>query len=193
MGAPPRLRQLRGGAIGPSNFARARRHTRTVKFLRRVLPRLRRGHRRPLRRQTCCRPIGWVTALPKIKIPQIIPDKLTMDNPHYEGYNRDGGKYVVTAKTAVQDLTDTDHVKLNEITGDLIDVNKVKTNLKAAHGLYNYQDGRARDVRRHRHRVGERHARQALARDRVHQAERHHIEGAGGGVRCPPERSGPRR
>jgi lipopolysaccharide transport protein LptA/LPS export ABC transporter protein LptC len=81
--------------------------------------------------------IGWVTGIPKIKIPQIIPDNLTMDNPHYEGYNGDGGKYFVTAKTAVQDLSDTDHIKLNEITGDLIDVNKVKTNLKSAHGLYN--------------------------------------------------------
>ena len=36
------------------------------------------------------------------------PTNLTMDNPRYEGFNKDGGTYVVTAKTAVQDLVDTD-------------------------------------------------------------------------------------
>ena len=118
------------------NFARARRHTRTVKFLRLVLPVCAAGVV-VVYVANVLQTIGWVTSLPKIEIPQIIPDKLTMDNPHYEGFNRDGGKYVVTAKTAVQELADTDHVKLNEINGDLVDVNKVKTNLKAAHGLYN--------------------------------------------------------
>jgi LPS export ABC transporter protein LptC/lipopolysaccharide transport protein LptA len=118
------------------NFARARRHTRTVRFLRLVLPVCAAGVV-VIYVANVLQTIGWVTSLPKIEIPQIIPDKLTMDNPHYEGFNRDGGKYVVTAKTAVQELADTDHVKLNEINGDLVDVNKVKTNLKAAHGLYN--------------------------------------------------------
>jgi lipopolysaccharide transport protein LptA/LPS export ABC transporter protein LptC len=120
----------------PKNFARARRHTRVVRFLRGVLPFCAAGIV-ILYIGSVLQTIGWVTGIPKIKIPQIIPDNLTMDNPHYEGFNRDGGKYFVTAKTAVQELADTDHVKLNEITGDLIDVNKVKTNLKAAHGLYN--------------------------------------------------------
>ncbi len=118
------------------NFARARRHTRTVRFLRLVLPVCAAGVV-VIYVANVLQTIGWVTSLPKIEIPQIIPDKLTMDNPHYEGFNRDGGKYVVTAKTAVQELADTDHVKLNEINGDLVDVNKVKTNLKAAHGIYN--------------------------------------------------------
>ena len=120
----------------PKNFARARRHSRVVKFLRRVLPLCAAGVV-VLYVASVLQTIGWVKGIPKLQIPQIIPENLTMDNPHYEGFNRDGGKYVVTAKTAVQDLTDTDHVKLNEINGDLVDVNKVKTNLKAAHGLYN--------------------------------------------------------
>jgi lipopolysaccharide transport protein LptA/LPS export ABC transporter protein LptC len=120
----------------PKNFARARRHTRVVRFLRGALPLCATGIIM-LYIGSVLQTIGWVTGIPKIKIPQIIPDNLTMDNPHYEGFNRDGGKYFVTAKTAVQELADTDHVKLNEITGDLIDVNKVKTNLKSAHGLYN--------------------------------------------------------
>jgi len=118
------------------SFARARRHTRVVKFLRLVLPVCAAGVV-TLYVGSVLETIGWVTGVPKLQIPQIIPDKLTMDNPHYEGFNSDGGNYVVTAKTAVQELADTDHVKLNEINGDLFDVNKVKTNLKAAHGLYN--------------------------------------------------------
>ena len=81
--------------------------------------------------------VGWVDGLPQIDIPQIIPENLTMDNPRYEGFNSDGGTYVVTAKTAVQDLADMSHVKLNGIVGDLSDANKVKTNLKATRGLYN--------------------------------------------------------
>jgi lipopolysaccharide transport protein LptA/LPS export ABC transporter protein LptC len=60
-----------------------------------------------------------------------------MDNPSYEGFNKDGGKYVVRAKTAVQDLVNTEFVRLNDITGDLTDAKKSKTNLKAARGEFN--------------------------------------------------------
>ncbi len=125
-----------GASDRPKSFARARRHTRLVRLLRLALPVCAMGVV-ALYVGSVLETIGWVTAVPKIQIPQIIPDKLTMDNPHYEGFNRDGGRYEVRAKTAVQDLADMDHVKLNEISGDLIDVNKVKTTLKAAHGLYN--------------------------------------------------------
>ncbi len=125
-----------GASDRPKNFARARRHTRLVRALRLALPLCAAGVI-ILYVGSVLRTIGWVTGVPTIQLPQIIPDKLTMDNPHYEGFNSDGGKYVVKAKTAVQDLTDTDHVTLNEIDGDLVDANKVKTNLKAAHGLYN--------------------------------------------------------
>jgi lipopolysaccharide transport protein LptA/LPS export ABC transporter protein LptC len=118
------------------SFARARRHTRAVRLMRRLLPLCAAGIV-ALYVGSVLETIGWIKDVPKLQIPQIIPDKLTMDNPHYEGFNTDGGHYVVTAKTAVQELADTDHVQLNEINGDLVDVNKVKTNLKAAHGLYN--------------------------------------------------------
>jgi lipopolysaccharide transport protein LptA/LPS export ABC transporter protein LptC len=118
------------------SFARARRHTRAVRTMRRVLP-LCAAAVVALYVGSVLETIGWIKDVPKLQIPQIIPDKLTMDNPHYEGFNADGGHYVVTAKTAVQELADTDNVKLNEINGDLVDINKVKTNLKAAHGLYN--------------------------------------------------------
>ncbi len=80
---------------------------------------------------------GWVGSFPKLEMPRIIPDNLTMDNPRYEGFNKDGGKYVVRAKTAIQDLVNTDFVRLNDITGDMTDAKKSKTTLTAAKGVFN--------------------------------------------------------
>jgi len=117
-------------------LTRARRHTSVVYFLRWSLPALAAG-------VVCLyvamvlETIGWVQGLPQMAIPTIIPKNLTMDNPRYEGFNKDGGSYVVTAKTAIQSLVDLSQIKLNGINGDLTDANKAKTNLKAAHGLYN--------------------------------------------------------
>lgn len=118
------------------SFAGARRHTRVVRALRWSLP----GAAATvvvLYFTIVLHTIGWVDGLPQLDLPRIIPENLTMDNPRYEGFNKDGGSYVVTAKTAVQDLVDTSHVTLNGINGDLLDASKMKTNLKAAHGLYN--------------------------------------------------------
>lgn len=113
----------------------ARRHTRLVHLLRWTLPAVA-GSVLILYAAMVLQTIGWVDELPQIAIPKIVPENLTMDNPRYEGFNDDGGSYVVTAKTAVQDLTDLSLIKLNGIVGDLIDANKVKTKLKAARGNY---------------------------------------------------------
>lgn len=118
------------------NFARARRHTIVVRILRWGLPATG-ASVVAIYVAIVLQTIGWVDSLPRVELPQIIPENLTMDNPRYQGFNKDGGSYVVMADTAVQDLSDTSHVTLNGITGDLTDANKVKTNLKATHGLYN--------------------------------------------------------
>ncbi len=118
------------------NFARARRHTYLVRALRWSLPAAAAGVV-GLYFVMILDTTGWVGGFPKLDMPRIIPDNLTMDNPSYEGFNKDGGKYVVRAKTAVQDLVNTDFVRLNDITGDMTDANKSKTNLKAAHGEFN--------------------------------------------------------
>ena len=118
------------------NFARARRHTYLVRALRWSLPAAAAGVV-GLYVVMIIDTTGWVGSFPKLDMPRIIPDNLTMDNPSYEGFNKDGGKYVVRAKTAVQDLVNTEFVRLNDITGDMTDANKSKTNLKAAHGEFN--------------------------------------------------------
>jgi lipopolysaccharide transport protein LptA len=117
-------------------FASARRHTIVVRFLRRVLPICAAGIV-VLYLGVVLKTGGFVAGLPKVVLPNIIPDNLEMANPHYQGFNSDGGSYVVNAKTAVQDLKDVSLIRLNDITGTLTDPQKVKTNLKAAHGLYN--------------------------------------------------------
>lgn len=118
------------------NFVLARRHTRLVRSLRWTLPGAA-GGIVVLYLLMVLDTTGWVVGMPHIELPRIIPDNLTMDNPRYEGFNRDGGTYVVTAKTAVQDLVNTEHVRLNGINGDLVDAKKSKTNLKATQGDFN--------------------------------------------------------
>ncbi len=81
-------------------FASARRHTRLVRFLRKSLPAAAVGVM-ALYIGVVAQTSGWMNGLPKIALPNIIPDNLAMNNPRYEGFNADGGKYVVTAKTAI--------------------------------------------------------------------------------------------
>src|SRR5262249_14270906 len=46
--------------------------------------------------------------------------KITMESPHLAGYTPDQRPYELWAKTAVQDLTDSDHVELNKLRTKLL-------------------------------------------------------------------------
>ncbi len=76
--------------------------------------------------------------LPEISIPDILPENLTMDNPHYEGFGKDGSAYAIKAATAQQDLKNTSLIKLNGITGLLTQPDKQKTELVAARGVFDH-------------------------------------------------------
>ena len=80
--------------------------------------------------------IGWGSGMAALKIPDIIPENLAMENPHYEGFNKDGGRYWVTAATAQQDLKALNIIKLNTITGELTDAQKKTTTITAARGTF---------------------------------------------------------
>lgn len=80
--------------------------------------------------------VGVGPALPAIEVPKIVADNLKMHNPHYEGFNADGGQYWVKAETAQQDLKTLTAVHLEHITGELTDAKKQKTHLVAARGLF---------------------------------------------------------
>ncbi len=63
-------------------------------------------------------------------------ENLTMSNPRYEGFNKDGSKYDVTAKTATQDLRNQGPVGLNEIEGRLVQANQSVIKLTSKRGSF---------------------------------------------------------
>lgn len=60
----------------------------------------------------------------RLEMPRVLPEHLTMNNPRYKGYTKDGGEYEVTAATARQELS-------AKVRG-LIRMGDVKGNLRAA-------------------------------------------------------------
>lgn len=117
------------------DFVRARRHTWLIAVLRRALPLASVGIV-ALYGAMMLKTAGLGDALSQLTVPRILPEHLTMNNPRYEGFNSDGGSYVVTAKTARQDLDKEALVRLESIDGDLLDARKTRTNLKATRGTY---------------------------------------------------------
>jgi lipopolysaccharide transport protein LptA/LPS export ABC transporter protein LptC len=80
--------------------------------------------------------MGWGAGIPALEIPNIMPENVAMNNPHYEGFNKDGGRYWVKAETAQQDLKNMSLIKLNAITGEMTDAKKAKTTLTAKRGTF---------------------------------------------------------
>jgi LPS export ABC transporter protein LptC/lipopolysaccharide transport protein LptA len=122
------------------HFRAANRHTRIVKGMRWALPvaalLIAAGYMAAIGWQA-----GWHKDVAKVVLPKILPADLTMNNPNYEGYGDDGSKYKFAAKTAKPDLKNTDIIHLNDITGELFDPKKVKTDVTAARGVFNSKTG----------------------------------------------------
>jgi LPS export ABC transporter protein LptC len=87
---------------------------------------------------TILKTAGWGTGLPEIAIKKLLPEDLAMQNPHYEGFGQDGSSYSFAAKTAQQELANMTQIKLNEITGSVIQPDKTKTDITATRGLFNH-------------------------------------------------------
>ena len=85
---------------------------------------------------TVMRTTGWGERLPEVPVPRIDPINLTMENPHYEGFNTNGGKYVVTADTARQDLSQIGTYKMTGIKGRITQPDASITDLWAKSGTY---------------------------------------------------------
>lgn len=70
-------------------------------------------------------------------MPVITADALKMDNPRYEGFTKDGGRFVVTARTAEQDIRDRKApVQLTTVDGKLTQPDQSVTDLKATRGTF---------------------------------------------------------
>lgn len=119
-----------------SGMAKARRHTLRVRLLRVALP-LSSLALVGAYTLTVMKTAGVGASLPALEIPRIIPEQLAMAKPHYEGFGKDGSNYVLDAKTAQQDTGELTQIRLNEITGTLVQVDKTKTLFSAARGDYN--------------------------------------------------------
>lgn len=113
----------------------ASKHTRTVRRLKVVLPLIAAGTI-AIFLMTVLNGAGIGPKIADIQIPQIVAENLKMKNPHYEGFQSDGGRYWVKAETAQQDLKTLTVVHLDGITGDLLDVKKQKTHLVAKRGTF---------------------------------------------------------
>lgn len=116
-------------------FARAQRNSFSVRVLRILLPLTAAGSMVFYVAQVmvAARLAGSIDA----KRPGITIDRqLTMDRPRYEGTTKDGGLFKISAVSAIPELTNTQRIKLNAITGELFDVRRQKTGVTAARGLY---------------------------------------------------------
>lgn len=71
-----------------------------------------------------------------LPIPQITTEDLTMKNPRYAGFTKDGGRYEVRAQSAKQDFSNPRLIELQGISGELTDAKGGITTLKAAAGRF---------------------------------------------------------
>lgn len=115
--------------------AAARAHSRNVRILKTALP-ISTLAIVSIYSISILQTVGWGLAIPKLEMPQILPENLAMQNPHYEGFNKDGGRYWVKAQAAQQDLKSFNMIKLTGITGEMIDAKKQSTTISAARGTF---------------------------------------------------------
>lgn len=127
-------RPVTGPADNSRQFVRARRHTWLVRTLRMTLPVVTIAVI-GVYVASAMTSLDLVQQLAQLPMPTINAENVTMDNPRYEGFTKDGGSYVVRARTARQDFKQTELIHLNEISGEMIDARNVKTEMTAGRGV----------------------------------------------------------
>ena len=113
----------------------AKRHTRFVNAMRLFLPAACFGVA-ALYAASAMNSKDWDGSIVDLDPRKVLPENLAMNNPTYRGFNKDGGSYFITAKTAKQDFSKPRQVTLNTITGELVDAKKMKTVLEATRGTF---------------------------------------------------------
>nr|WP_249160334.1 LPS export ABC transporter periplasmic protein LptC [Bradyrhizobium manausense] len=119
-----------------AKFASAARHSRLVRILRIAVP------------ATVAASMAAIVAVSTFLNPFKIPIKLdsgnlvvtgtkiTMEAPHLSGYTPDQRPYELWAKTAMQDITDPDHVDLNDLRSKVLMEDKSTLLLDARTGRF---------------------------------------------------------
>lgn len=73
--------------------------------------------------------------------PIVSAEGLGMSNPRYEGFDKEGNRYVVSARKAISDLRSQGPISLETIEGELFGIDKRITRLEATRGLYTRETG----------------------------------------------------
>ena len=122
-------------------FQDAKRHSRRVYFLRRVLPALGGITVVLTALWLWFDPLSYVRELPvQVGALKISGTKLTMEAPRLNGFSKDGSPYTITAESAAQDLTKTSVIELSEIVGKFTQEDRGETVLTAKSGIYNSKE-----------------------------------------------------
>src|ERR1700759_5744907 len=66
--------------------------------------------------------------------------KITMESPHLSGYTPDQRPYELWAKTAIQDITDPDHVDLKKLRAKVLMEDRSTVTLDALNGLFDTKE-----------------------------------------------------
>ncbi len=116
-------------------FARARRHSRWVFFLKGLLPATAVFIAVYFAASAM---ISYIpSALLNIEGMGLESGNLVMHKPNLDGFDRNGQPYSVNAERAIQDLSNTGVIKLENITADLPVDESSQARVKADRGVYN--------------------------------------------------------
>jgi lipopolysaccharide export system protein LptC len=82
----------------------------------------------------------FITSLPKLPVDMsnlvVSGTKITMETPHLAGFSTDQRPYEVWAKSAIQDLTDPDHVELRTLRAKVMMEDKSTVTMDARTGFF---------------------------------------------------------
>nr|WP_249781061.1 LPS export ABC transporter periplasmic protein LptC [Bradyrhizobium sp. dw_78] len=125
-----------------ARFAAAARHSRMVRILRIAVPAVVLMSLAAIVSVSVFNPFRML--LPKLPIDAdnlvVSGTKITMESPHMAGYTTDRRPYEVWAKTAIQDVTDPDHLDLNILRAKLLMEDQSTLTLDAKKGFMNTKD-----------------------------------------------------
>jgi lipopolysaccharide export system protein LptC len=120
-----------------ARFAVAARHSRMVRVLRIAVPAAVILSLAAILLVSVYNPFRML--LPKLPVDMsnlvVSGTKVTMESPHLAGYSTDRRPYEVWANTAVQDVTDPDHVELHTLRGKMLMEDQSTVTLEAVNGL----------------------------------------------------------
>ena len=120
-----------------ARFAVAARHSRIVRVLRIAVPAAVALSLATIVLVSVFNPFRML--MPKLPVDMsnlvVSGTKVTMESPHLAGYSQDQRPYEVWANTAVQDVTDPDHVELHTLRGKMLMEDQSTVTLEAVNGL----------------------------------------------------------